>query len=163
MMTRRLRKTVLSVHLITSIGWIGADLCLLALGVTGVVTDDVMLAGSAYRAAGVMASWVVIPAAVGSLLTGVLLAVGSKWGLVRYWWVATSLVITTVMVMLAFFSLTPGLEDAASKVADAGTRGDALTGSERQQLMLVPVYALVLLLSVTVINVFKPWGRMRAK
>ena len=44
-------------------------------------------------------------AAMLSLITGILLGVGSKYGLVRYWWVATKLALNVVLATLILASL----------------------------------------------------------
>jgi hypothetical protein len=35
-----------------------------------------------------------------SLASGVVLGLGTKWGLIRYWWVAAKLVLNVVLVAL---------------------------------------------------------------
>lgn len=47
------------------------------------------------------------------LATGVLLGLGSKWGLIRYWWVAVKLVLNLVLCTLIALVLRPGMTEVA--------------------------------------------------
>ncbi|ANZ43498.1 hypothetical protein BBK82_42750 [Lentzea guizhouensis] len=92
-------------------------------------------------------------AGVVCLVTGVLLGLGSKWGIVRYWWVAVKLVLNVVACALLLFFLGP-ISELAS-------------GEQPLQDMwfvaFLAISALVLLGFATVLSVFKPWGRVRRK
>ena len=69
-MTPRLRKFALSVHLTFSVGWIGAVLAYLALGVGAVTSQDVQTVRAAWIAMELIGWYVIVPLALASVLTG---------------------------------------------------------------------------------------------
>jgi hypothetical protein len=96
----------------------------------------------------------ILPLSLLALTTGVLGALVTRWGLLRYWWVATKLALTTLMTVLVVLVLVP-------KVRAAGADPEALTGPEKLQLVIAPSVACSLLLLNTVLSVYRPWGRTR--
>src|SRR5690606_19546064 len=49
----RLRKAMLALHIVSGIGWMGADIVLFILLMTGLTTDDGAVAAACYRAVAV--------------------------------------------------------------------------------------------------------------
>ena len=100
--------------------------------------------------------WPLIATAFLTLLSGLLLALGSKYGLLRYWWVTTKLVLTVVLITLIVLVLIPSVAELASSAAEAP---DGFTLS--QQLIAPPIVSSSALLFTIAISVIKPWGRIR--
>jgi hypothetical protein len=154
------RKWTLATHLLSSVGWIGADLAFLILSVTGFTSGDPALAAACYRAIGTFAVWLLLPLGLLSLTTGLLLGIGSRYGLVRYWWVLLKLVINVVLLVLVVVALRPVVGDAAA----ASTRVDPTLGqrlgSAPRDLLFPPVVSITTLSFATYLGVFKPWGRV---
>jgi hypothetical protein len=148
-----LRKLALAVHLSTSVGWIGAVAGYLALDVTVATSDDPLVVRAAWMAMGLIASLVIIPLALTSLVTGLVMALGTKWGLFRHWWVLISFLLT-VGATGVLLSEARVINDHATMAADPTTTAD--------QLLALPstlphsVGGLVVLLTIQVLNVFKP-------
>jgi hypothetical protein len=88
------RRLWLTVHVITSVGWLGLDLGLLALGVTGRWFTPRAGELGVYRAIDLLGYAAVLPLALLAALSGVVLSLGTPWGLLRYRWVAIKLVLT---------------------------------------------------------------------
>ena len=82
-MTPPLRKGILAVHLTVSVGWIGGVLVYLALGLMAVRSQDEPTIRAAWIAMEVSGWYVLIPLAVGTVLTGLVMALGTRWGLLR--------------------------------------------------------------------------------
>lgn len=150
------RKFLLALHLVASVGLIGADLALLTLGISG-------RAGSApqaiYPAMNLLATWLIAPLAVLALSTGVWLAVRTRWGLLRYWWVTIKLAVTATLTALVLFVVRPGLgraADAASSVAPQAL----LTEAQRLLFVITPSVALTLLLLNAALAIAKPGWRV---
>src|SRR5258707_6381838 len=102
-MTPGVRKFVLTVHLTCSVGWIGAVVAYLALGVAAVVSPDTQTVRAAWVAMDVTGWWAIVPLAIAALLTGLLISLGTQWGLFRHYWVLISLGLTilcTVVLVL---------------------------------------------------------------
>jgi hypothetical protein len=155
-MPPRVRKFALTVHLIFSIGWIGAVIAYLALGVAAVTTGDVRTGRAAWIAMELTGWYVIVPLALTSLLTGLIMALGTKWGLLRHYWVLISLVLTTVAVVVLLLHM-PEVSILAEVAQNAeGDRIDALGGD-----LLHPGLGLLVLLAIHTLNIYKPPGMTR--
>ncbi|MGW2624894.1 hypothetical protein [Micromonospora taraxaci] len=146
------RKALLTLHLVTSLGWLGADLVLLTLGIAVQRGADPAVF---YPVGAVVGTVLFAPLSVLVWLIGVVSAVLTPWGLLRYRWVLVKLVITTVMVGLVLFLLTPNLRHA-------GTLGAALPARDRADLVIAPAVSTTLMIITTVLSTYKPWGRRQA-
>ncbi|PRY44736.1 hypothetical protein [Umezawaea tangerina] len=150
----KLRKTVLVAHVVSSGAWIGVDVIstvLVAIGWARSGDDRTAV----YQA---LADYFVVPlllaglvAGIVCLVTGVLLGLATKWGLVRYRWVAVKLVLNVVACVLLLAFLGPITELS--------------TGEQPLQdiwfVSFLATTAMVLLTFAMVLSVFKPWGRVR--
>lgn len=155
----RSRKTLLAAHILSSAAWFGIDLALGILVVTAMLTDVPQTAGMALQAIEIFAIWPMFGASIVCLATGAVLGLGSKYGLVRYWWVAVKLGVNVLMSTLIVFALRPGVGAAADVGARllAGDRAAAVPSD----LLYPVVVAPTLLLIAYLLSVFKPWGRIR--
>jgi hypothetical protein len=159
----RSRRAVLSVHIIASVAWIGVDLCTLMLAVVGSDSSDVTTQRAAFVVLEPIANLLLVPLPLLALLTGILIALGTPWGLLRHYWVITSLVLTSVAAAAVLFALRPRLIQAAGRARHALDPGAAV-GMLRQQIIIATSIALLVLCAVTAINVVKPWGQtLRAR
>jgi hypothetical protein len=153
-MTPRLRKFALTAHVASSVGWLGAVTAFLALGVVGLASEDAQTVRGAYLVMEPAAWFVLVPLASASLLTGLVQALGTTWGLFRHYWVvfklAINLVSTIVLLMyMETFRLMADL--AADPSAD-------LEAVQSVSPVLHAGAALLLLLVATVLAVYKPRG-----
>ena len=98
-------------HVACGVGWMGADVVLAILMLTGWFSDDGPTVAAAYTAARLVIPPAVPVLAGGMLVTGVLLGLGTKYGLVQWWWVFVKLVIGVVLTVLVFVLLLPGALD----------------------------------------------------
>lgn len=146
---RPVRRGVLVAHVAVSVSWLGLTLGLLALGLTAFLTEDATTAQAATRAMKVFGDWLVVPVALVSLLSGLVLALGTPWGLARHRWVWTKFWLTLITAGLSVFSLRPGIDEAAAR------------GAADIDLVIAPSVATATYLFVTAISVLKPWGPTR--
>ena len=86
-MTPRLRKLALTVHVTSSVGWLGAVMAFLALAIVGLASQNTQTVRAVYLAAVPITWYVLVPLAVASLLTGLTSSLGTPWGLFRHYWV----------------------------------------------------------------------------
>src|SRR5262245_32635329 len=86
-LTPTARKTLLVLHAVTGIGWMGVDIALLVLLIAARTTNDPILVVSGFNAIRMIVPIAVPPLSLGILVTGLILGLGTRWGLVRYWWV----------------------------------------------------------------------------
>src|SRR5215208_6576209 len=95
-MAPRLRKVALTAHVVSSVGWLGAAVAYLALAVAAATSDDAQMVRAAYLALEPTAWFAIVPLAFASLLTGLVQALGTPWGLFRHYWVLMKLLLTIV-------------------------------------------------------------------
>ncbi|WP_040380162.1 hypothetical protein [Deinococcus aquatilis] len=116
-LTASLRKSSLTVHVRASVGWLGAVAAFLALAVTGVTSEDTQTVRAISMALEPLTRWVIVPLALTSLLSGVVQALGTPWGLFRHDWVGIKLLLT--LVATAILLLTVGsIRALATRAAD---------------------------------------------
>jgi hypothetical protein len=162
-MTSRLRKLALTAHLTSSLGWLGAVIAFLALAVAGVTSQDAQMVRAACLAMGLMVSYVIVPLAFASLLTGLVSALGTKWGLFRHYWVLTKFVLIIIAIIVLLMQLEPirHMADIATDPTSDATSFSAVLRGESRRPLIHAAGGLVVLLVVQVLGVYKPWGRTR--
>lgn len=148
-----LRKFALTVHVVSSIGWLGAVVVFLALSIGGLTSEDPETVRSAYLAMESIGLFVLVPFSVASLLTGLVQALGTKWGLVRHYWVLAKLLIN-VVASLVVLMYTQTLSSLA-EIASAKVELDMLRSPSP---VLHAVAGLVALLAAAGLSVYKPRG-----
>jgi hypothetical protein len=150
-----LRKLALAIHLTVSVGWLGAVVAYLALDLTVATSRDAQLVRGAWLAMDLIVSSAIVPLALASLVTGLVMALGTKWGLFRHWWVLISFVLS-VVATLVLLSEAGVVGRTADVAADQATSADTILAL--QPTLVHSVGGLVVLLVVQVLNVYKPQG-----
>jgi hypothetical protein len=153
-----LRKLALIAHVTSSVGWLGAVAAFLSLAVVGLTSADAQRARAAYIAAGLVTWLIIVPASFASLLTGVIQALGTPWGLFRHYWIVAKLLLNLLASGLLLLHTRP-IGQLAGAAAE-GTLGADLR-SVRVQLVADAAAALLVLLGATVLSVYKPRGVTR--
>ena len=154
-MAPRLRKLVLAVHLSCSVGWLGAVVAYLVLDLTVASGNDPRLVRAAWLGMGLVVSWAIVPLALASLATGLVMALGTKWGLFRHWWVLVSLVLTIVATVV-LLSESGVVTRIAAMAASSSMSDEAVLAFPPT--LLHSIGGLAVLLVVQVLNVYKPQG-----
>lgn len=154
-MSPGLRKFALAAHLTLSVGWIGAVAAYIALDVAAVTSQDAQTLRAAYLGMELIAGSVIVPLAIASLLTGLVMSVGTKWGLFRHYWVLISLVLTIVATVV-LVAETQTISYLAAIAADPTTSTDDLRSLGST--LAHSVGGTVVLLVIVVLNVYKPRG-----
>jgi hypothetical protein len=158
---RNWRRTVLVLHVLCGVGWMGLDLALGLLVVTGRLSDSGPTVAAAYTAARLVIPVVVPVLACGMLLTGLLLGLGTKYGLVQWTWVLTKLSVGIVLTALVFVALLPGALSIPSDLVGSADQVRDTVGSAGTDLIYPPVVSFLALGFSLVLSIWKPWGRTR--
>jgi hypothetical protein len=153
-MTMVWRRLVLTTHVTTSVGWVGAVVVFLALAAVGLTSQHEPTVRGAYLVMAPAAWFVLVPLAHASLLSGIAISLGTPWGLLRYHWVVAKLAITLcatviLLVYMGTYRQMAGL--AADPFVD-------LARVRNPSPMVHAILALVLLLAATVLAIYKPFG-----
>jgi hypothetical protein len=145
--SRRTRNVVLTVHIVVSVGLLGDSAGFLAVSIRRAVSDDPAFVDASLDLLGTFALFFGIPLSFLSLLSGVALGLGTRWGIFRYPWVVAKLVLIVTVIAVGAIVLRPVLTDENSP-------GSA-------PLIIGSAYDVVALAIATTLGVFKP-GRGRA-
>jgi hypothetical protein len=160
---RSTRRLVLLVHLACSLGWLGADVVVGVLAVTGFTSGDPFRVAAAYTALDTFAVPVLLVVGLGSLATGLLLGLASRWGVVRTRWVLVKLVLNLVLVTLVPVLLWPRVAEAAREVRVGGADLTERLGRIPLDLLFPAFVSGTALVVAAVLAVWKPWGPTRRR
>lgn len=160
-MSPGLRRANLTLHVISSVGWLGAVVAFLVLSVTGVRSHTPETVRAVYVAMNVIGLLVIVPLSIASLLTGIVQGLGTPWGLFRYYWVVAKLALTIAATALLMLHQFIAVATAAEKVMLPAPGSLPDVGPLATQLVFDAGLAIVVLLVTTTLSVFKPWGRIR--
>lgn len=154
-----MRRFSLTLHIIFSVGWLGAVLAYLPLAMTGLTSTDVDLVRGAYLAMERIGWFVIVPLCLASFLSGLVQSLGTEWGLLRHSWVVAKLGLTLISTLILLTHM-PAVSRMAAMVAEL-TLPVAAPDVMRTQLVVHAAGGLVVLIAITALSVFKPWGRTR--
>ena len=157
----RTRKGVLVVHIVSAGVWIGIDVVMALVIFRALLADDDNTKALCFRALELFAVWPLLTAGLVCLVSGVVLGLGTKYGLVRYWWVPIKLRLNIVLTATVLIALRPEVSKAAEQGwwFAAGEPASLVVGN----LIFPPIVSKTALLIAVVLAVFKPWGRIRKR
>jgi hypothetical protein len=142
-----LRKLVLTTHIAVSVGLLGDSAGYLAVAIRGAISTDPMIARASYQILPMFAFVFGIPLSFAAFLSGVLLGLGTKWGVFRYPWVTTKLLLIVSVIAVGALVLNGGMNAMLS--GRGGAEGQLIAGA---------AYDVVALMIATTLGVFKPGG-----
>lgn len=151
-MTLGLRKAALTTHIVFSVGWLGAIAPYLALAIAGLTSGDAQMARAAFLSMNLIGWYVIVPFSLAAMLSGLAQALGTQWGLFRHWWILAKLLLTIVAVVI----LLQHMQDV-SRVARMA-KEPTLSSADFRPKLIHAGGGLLVLLAITALSVFKPWG-----
>jgi hypothetical protein len=148
-----LRRAMLAAHIICSVGWIGATAAYLALGVAAEVNMQPQTVRAAWIGMELSGWFVIVPFGCLGYLTGLVLSLGTPWGLFKHYWVVIALVLTTLSLAVLLLHM-PSISALAALARTADDAVVSRLGGDVPH----PALGLLVLIVVTVLNVHKPRG-----
>ncbi|MGH9841797.1 MAG: hypothetical protein ACREEM_23835 [Blastocatellia bacterium] len=158
-MTPSLRNFALTAHVTSSVGWLGAVAGFLALAIAGLTSQDARMVRAAYLAMELIGWFVIVPCCLAALLTGLVISLGTTWGLFGHYWVVVKFLITIVSTLI-LFGFTPTLGHLGDLAANTTLSIDDLHNLG-QSPVLHSGGDLLALLVTTTLSVYKPRGMTR--
>ncbi len=152
-MTPCLRKFLLTAHITSSIGWLGAVVAYLSLAVAALTIADAQTVRAAWIAMELTGWFVIVPLAVASLLIGVVQSLSTPWGLFRHYWVLVKFLLTVFANILLLVHMPTVTYFARIVVESNGANLGGLGGE-----LLHAGGGLLVLLVTTTLSVYKPRG-----
>lgn len=150
------RRFALTAHVTTSVGWLGAVGGFLVLAVSGLTNHDAQIVRAVYVAMGLLGWGLIVPLSLTSLLSGVIQALGTPWGLLRHYWVLIKLLITPLSTLVLLVHMQPiaYVADVARHASISQTDLKAM----RVQIVVDAAAGALVLLVATALSVYKPRG-----
>jgi hypothetical protein len=146
---------MLTIHVSASVGWLGAITAYIALNVPALTSNQPQTVRAAYLMMEPVAVYAIVPLAIASLVTGIVQALGTPWGLFRHYWVLISLVLTAfaTLILIGHVSQIRAMAaTAGDPTAVLRTRsGDLFHSVGGLGVLLIPLW----------LNMFKPRGLTR--
>ena len=139
------RHTLLTAHIVFSVGLLGDSAGYLAVAIRTSTLDDPALVLDSVKTLNMFSLALGIPLSFAALLTGVALGVGTRWGVFRYPWTAAKLALIVTVILVGAFVITPASDQM---LAGEGDR----TG----RLIAAAAYDVLALAAATSLAVFKP-------
>ena len=158
-MTARWRNFALMIHVVASVGFLGAVVGFLAMAVAGLSSRDAALVRAVYPSMDLITVTVIVPLCLAALATGVVSSLGTPWGLVRHYWVVAKLLLTVLTTLVLLVQLKP-IRYVANAAARATWSPADLLGM-RSSFVLHASAGLVVLLVMTALSTYKPKGLTR--
>jgi hypothetical protein len=146
----RVRLTILTAHIMMSVGLLGDSAGFLAVAIRAANSPDrdalLQLEGMLEMFSLVFG----IPLSIGALVTGVLLGLGTKWGVFRYPWVTAKLLLVVSVMLVGALIIGPTQDAILTR------RGDDVG-----PLIGAAAYDVAALALATILSVFKPGRAFR--
>lgn len=156
-MNPSLRKLALTLHVASSVGWLGAAVAYLVVAIVAMSSGDGGRMRASYPTLELVGWSVIVPLSAASLLTGIIQSLGTPWGLFRHYWVVAKLVLT-----VAGTAVLLGHMPVVGRVAALAERAEVSAadfGTMPTQLVIHAAGGVAVLLATTALSVFKPWGQ----
>lgn len=155
-MTPNLRKFALAVHVAVSVGWIGAAAVYLVIAAAAMSSSEPQSWRLGWTVLELTGWYVLVPMAALALITGLVMALGTTWGLARHYWVLLSFFLTTIAAAILvkhMFDVSAIARVASAVDADVTGLRLAFRGE-----LLHAGMGLLLLIGIEALNVYKPRG-----
>ncbi len=152
----RWNRLVITTHVSTSIAWVGAVACFLALAIVGFTSQNAQRAQASYIAMDLITWFVILPLSLASPVSGIVQGLGTAWGLLRHYWVVVKLFITVPSIVLLLLHMAPTSRLAAA--AESNSLDPQALEGLRLQLIGDSAAALFVLLMMTALSIYKPKG-----
>jgi hypothetical protein len=155
------KRWLLCAHIILTVAWLGTAFGFIVLGITAVNAQDDATLKAAYLMMETLHDTLLWSAALGVLVTGILLSVLTQWGLFRFYWIIVKEFFTVICMGLGMFGLKGW---TASVVAITAAEGLKAVNNPQyilnhRLLLFGIIFETISLSIVVIISVFKPWGQ----
>lgn len=160
---RKPRKALVAAHVVSSAAWVGIGVVFVALSVVALTTTDLHTAHVTYELMEKFDQTLLPWANVATTLTGIALGLTTKWGLIRYRWVAVKLGISVGILVMAFGFLhdavVTAVEQSERLLRTGGTV--AQVGAHADVVLWGFATALFSLIAALLLSLYKPGGKTR--
>ncbi|MFC1669669.1 hypothetical protein ACFL20_04700 [Spirochaetota bacterium] len=118
-----------------------------------------------YAAMKIIDDFIIIPGAMGNLITGLVYGIWTKWGFFKHWWVTVKWIMTVLQILFGTFFLGPWLNNNTA-LADlkriAVLKNPDFLYNNSMTGIWGPVQVAMLLVMI-IISVKKPWRKLKSQ
>lgn len=150
------RKVALTLHIAFSVGWLGAACAYMVVAIRALASGESAAMRASYPTLELLGWSVIVPLCGAALLSGIVQSLGTPWGLFRHYWVVAKLALTLAATGVLLGHM-PVVRHAATLAAQPATQV-ADFGMVPTQLVVHAAGGVLVLLTITALSVFKPWG-----
>ncbi len=102
-----LRKLALTIHVVSSVGWLGAVVSFSGLAITGLTSTEPWMVRGAYLAMDLIGWSIIFPLSLASLVSGIVQGLGSVWGMFRHYWLLIKLIVMALATACCSSTCSP--------------------------------------------------------
>ncbi len=158
------RNWLLSLHIATGALWFGTAFCSVGLALSIVLLNPGDALHGINLARNFMGQYIIVPSAVFSVITGVLLCSFTNWGFFKHYWVITKQLITLLSIVLGSVWLGPMTKEITT-LSEAG-KSQVLQNTDylalQNTVTLAGILQTLALLAVIIVSTVKPWDKRKA-
>lgn len=158
------RNWLLSLHIATGGLWFGTALCSVALALSIVLLNPGDALHGINLARNLLGQYIIVPAAIFSVITGVLLCSFTSWGFFKHSWVIVKQITTLILIVIGSVWLGPMTKEITT-LSEAG-RSQVLQNPDylalQNTVTLGGALQTLSLLVVIIVSTIKPWGKRKA-
>lgn len=159
------RRWLLSFHLIFVAILLGVSVAFIILSIVAGTTNDVGILKACYLSMHILAETSIRASTIGTVVTGILLSLLTSWGLFKYWWILVKEILTIFSIVVGIVGIYFWSLNAVTITSEIGLH--AFTNSvfvvNEYQLWTGIILQVIFLVMMTIISVFKPWGKMKQR
>jgi hypothetical protein len=158
----RPRKILFAAHVAVSVAWLGVVGCQFTLATAIAVSGDAKVQYAGFTMMALLDNVFLGVTSTFAVITGLVHAVGTRWGLMQRRWVAAKFYATLAVQMVGFAVIHQSIQkgNLIETAGDTPVR-TAETDALGVLLSCVTGAAMLTLISMVIISVFKPWGFTR--
>src|SRR5262245_5648703 len=119
---QRLRQTILTAHIMMAVGLLGDSAGFLAVAIRAAHAPDREAMVPLVATLQMFSLVFGIPLSIGAIVSGVLLGLGTKWGVFRYPWVTAKLALIVSVMLVGGLVIGPALDATLLRGADGTGR-----------------------------------------
>jgi hypothetical protein len=152
---------VLAFHIGFAALWTGTVLSMFLIALRNNSTANADILFALNSVINLLDDFIVIPAAIGSVVTATLLCWQTNYGFFKFYWVITKWILTTGLIIFGTFWLFPWGNTAEAIAQSEGLNAfkNSIYTFDAKGLLIGSVIQVSLLCVVIAISTLKPWGR----
>jgi uncharacterized membrane protein len=148
-------------HLLFACAWLGSALSMILILVMKAQPNSGLHLYSVTSSLRVIDDFIIIPGAMGCLITGLFYSVFTKWGFTKFYWIIFKWVMIILQIAMGTFFLGPWLNNMVTLSNQLGFKpGENYQYISNFNLNLYfGMIQAALLIVVVFVSILKPWGK----